>query len=92
MQNTPEHAGPAPAEAHVFVRRGDAAADVEALLAEVRARGSTPEAEGFIRYFFVTRAEQTVVMVRDRGAPFAAALRARRGWREPADEPGAGRN
>lgn len=73
--------------AHVLVRRGDASAEVEGVLKEIRAAGGTPEAAGFLRYFFVTRAEQTVVMTASRESPLAAALRGRKGWSEPGDEP-----
>lgn len=73
--------------AHVFTRRGDASAEVEGLLREFRAGGGTPEEAGFVRYFYVTRAEQTVVLVASREAPFAVRLRALAGWQEPGDPP-----
>lgn len=72
--------------AHVFTRRGDASAEVEGLLREFRADG-TPEEAGFVRYFYVTRAEQTVVLVASREAPFAVRLRSLAGWQEPGDQP-----
>ena len=73
-------------EAVVFLRRGDASAEVEAILKTLRDRGESPEAAGFVRYFFVTQAEQTVVMVTGADVPFAAELRSRRGWSVPAEE------
>ena len=38
---------------------------------------------GFRKYFFVAKADQTVVMVESRGSPLAASLRSRPGWTEP---------
>jgi hypothetical protein len=73
-------------ESVVFLRRGDASAEVESILQAVRDRGEQPEAAGFVRYFFVTQAEQTVVMVTGPDVPFAAELRSRRGWTVPAEE------
>jgi hypothetical protein len=72
---------------HVLTRQGDGLADVDAALGALAARGVDREAAGFRKAFFVTRADQTVVMVSDRDAPLAAELRARPGWREPGDQP-----
>lgn len=65
---------------HVFTRRGDARAEVDGILREL---GVTPERGGLHKYLFVTKADQTVVMVSGADAPLAAALRERRGWLEP---------
>lgn len=73
-------------ESVVFLKRGDAAAEVESLLTAMRDRGEAPEQAGFLRYFFVTQAEQTVVMVARPDAPFAAELRGRKGWSAPAEQ------
>lgn len=73
--------------AHVMVRRGDASAEVEAVLKALRDAGGTPEAAGFVRYFYVTRADQTVVMVASKESPIAAELRGKKGWSEPGDVP-----
>lgn len=67
----------------VFTKRGDARAEVDQLLAELSAAHG--EATGFLKYLYVTRAEQTVVMVTDRTSPLATALRGRRGWNEPGE-------
>jgi hypothetical protein len=72
---------------HVLTRGGDALAEVDAALAALAARGMDREGSGFRKAFFVTRADQTVVMVARRDAPLAAELRARAGWREPGDQP-----
>jgi hypothetical protein len=66
----------------VFVRRGDATAELEQLLA---AAGDTPHAAGLRKFFYVSRADQTVVMVVSRDAPLGRALRGRKGWSEPID-------
>lgn len=72
---------------HVLTRDGDGCAEVEEALRVLQGRGTSREAAGFIKCLYVTRAEQTVVMVRDRASPLAAELRTRRGWREPGDAP-----
>ena len=64
----------------VFVKRGDARAEVDALLAELQ---HAPDSAGFHKYLHVARADQTVVLVVSRDAPLARALRARPGWDEP---------
>jgi hypothetical protein len=71
------------AEYPVFIKRGDARAEVDQLLAELRAAHG--DDTGFHKYLFVTRAEQTVVMLTDREGPLAEALRGRRGWSEPGE-------
>jgi hypothetical protein len=68
-------------EYHVFVRRGDARAEVDGVLRELEL---TPEQGGLHKYLFVTKADQTVVMLASPQAPLAGALRGRRGWAEPA--------
>ena len=73
---------PGPDEAFpVFIRRGDGRAEVDGLVTEL----GGPDAAGFLKYFFVAKADQTVVMTRHRTAPLAAALRSRRGWTEPVE-------
>ena len=67
----------------VFVKRGDALAEVEAVLREL---GVRPEEGGLHRSFFVTKADQTVVTTTTEGAPLARALRSRPGWTEPREE------
>jgi hypothetical protein len=66
-------------EYHVLTREGDATGEVESV---VRDLGS-PESAGLHRCFFVSRARQTVVMVRGLDSPLAVRLRAM-GWSEPA--------
>jgi hypothetical protein len=63
----------------VLVRQGDATPEVTAAVREL---GMTSEAAGLHRTLFVTRANQTVVMVKDADVPIAAALLAR-GWAAP---------
>lgn len=71
---------PAPAvEYPVFVKGGDAVAEVEAT---VRGLGGTAERAGLHKVIYVQRADQTVVMTTSRDAPIATALRAS-GWTEP---------
>ena len=72
---------------HVLTRQGDGLAEVDAALGRLAERGMDRAAACFEKAFFVTRANQTVVMVRDRDAPLAAELRALGGWAEPGDEP-----
>lgn len=66
---------------HVLVCDGDCLGEVDEALKSI---GSPGEA-GLHRHFFVTRANQTVVMTTDADAPLARALRDRPGWREPTD-------
>jgi hypothetical protein len=72
---------------HVLTRDGDGTADVEAALSRLAARGVTREVAGLHKQMYVTRADQTVVMVSSPGAPLAEELRGRPGWREPGDRP-----
>ena len=65
----------------VFVRRGDALAEVDAAVALLG--GAIPA--GLHKLIYVERAVQTGVMVTRRDAPLADALRAR-GWIEPREE------
>lgn len=67
----------------VFLRRGDARAEVDALLRELRERHGADADLGFHKYLFVTRADQTVVMVTSLAAPLAQALARRGGWQRP---------
>lgn len=67
----------------VFIRRGDGRAEVDEILFQLEARGAPGEDLGFVKYLYVTQADQTVVMVTSRDAPLARALRARPGWSEP---------
>jgi len=66
------------ADHHVLTRAGDATQEVQ----EVLSRGG-PASEGLIRFFFVSRANQTVVLTADASSPIALLLRDRQGWREP---------
>ena len=77
----------APEAFHVLTRDGDGCAEVVEILRTLEAGGTSREAAGFAKCLYVTRAEQTVVMVRDRASPLAAELRGRPGWREPGDAP-----
>lgn len=70
-------------EYHVLTHRGDACAEVDRVLEELK-REHGPEAEtGFHKCLHVTRADSTVVMVDGPDAPLARALRGRPGWEEP---------
>lgn len=71
----------------MFVKPGDALADVEAAVAALAARGLAREAAGLYKGMYVTRADQTVVMTESPDSPLAAELRARPGWSEPGDRP-----
>jgi hypothetical protein len=66
----------------VFVHRGDARPEVDRLLARL---GLSPDDAGLHKQLYVARADQTVVMVRDRDAPLARALREASGWVEPVE-------
>ena len=72
---------------HVLTRTGDGLADVESALASLAARGIGQTEAGFQKAFFVTRADQTVVLTTVRASPLAAELRATAGWKEPGDDP-----
>jgi hypothetical protein len=67
----------------VFIRRGDGRAEVDEILHQLEERGAPGEDLGFVKYLYVTKAEQTVVMLSGRHTPLARALRARPGWSEP---------
>lgn len=72
-----------PMEYHVLTHRGDARAEVDRVLEELK-REHGPEADpGFHKYLYVTKADSTVVMVEAMDAPVARALRGRPGWQEP---------
>jgi hypothetical protein len=64
---------------HVLVRSGDASAEVERALRNL----GSPERAGLHRYFYVSRADQTVVMTLAPDAPLAVRLRGEAGWTEP---------
>jgi hypothetical protein len=72
---------------HVFIKDGDALAEVDGALRALAARGVSREASGFAKYMHVVQAKQTVVMVESRESPLSAELRGRPGWREPGDVP-----
>ena len=73
--HTPEHP--------VFTRRGDARAEVDEVVHQLEEQYGPAQPVGFVKYLYVTKADQTVVLVTSRNAPLAAALRARPGWIEP---------
>jgi hypothetical protein len=66
---------------HIFVKAGDATAEVEGVLRQLGA--GTAVSKGLHKLLYVTRADQTVVFLHDAGAEVARALRGRPGWREP---------
>lgn len=72
---------------HVLIKPGDALAEVDRALADLKARGVSREDAGFHKYMYVTQARQTVLMVATRQSPLAAELRGRPGWAEPGDVP-----
>jgi hypothetical protein len=72
---------------HVFVKPGDALADVEAAVAALASRGVAREQAGLYRAMYVSRADQTVAMTESSDSPLAGELRSRTGWTEPADPP-----
>ncbi len=67
------------AEYHVLTTRGDMTGRVETALREL---GLDAEGAGLHRFFYVTRANQTLAMVRDADCPHALRLRDL-GWSEP---------
>jgi hypothetical protein len=71
-------------ESHIFTRPGDAGGEVEEIAKRLRGQLGSDEAAGLVKYLYVTRADQTVVFLAGPEVPFAAELRARRGWTEPA--------
>ncbi len=70
----------------VFIKRGDARAEVDRILEELKRTHGSAESAGFQKYLHVTKANQTVVMVTGRDTPLAAALRGRAGWLEPTEQ------
>lgn len=66
-------------EYHVLTKAGDATQEVEVAVREL----GPPERSGLHRFFFVARANQTVVMTVDSESPLANLLRVRAGWMEP---------
>ncbi len=69
----------------VFIKRGDARAEVDRVLEELKRAHGSAGAAGFQKYLHVSKANQTVVMVTGRDTPLAAALRGRAGWLEPTE-------
>lgn len=69
----------------VFIKRGDARAEVDRVLEELKRAHGSAGAAGFQKYLHVSKANQTVVMVTGRDTPLAATLRGRAGWLEPAE-------
>lgn len=70
---------PAAGEYPVFIKRGDARNEVDAL---ARASGGSPALAGLHKAIYAAQADQTVVMTTHRDAPIAARLRGA-GWLEP---------
>lgn len=70
----------------VFIKRGDARAEVDRILEELKRAHGSAEAAGFQKYLHVSKANQTVVMVTGRETPLAAVLRGRAGWLEPTEQ------
>jgi hypothetical protein len=73
---------PPPSALPVFIRRGDATSELNQLISQL---GSDPEAAGLRKFFYVARADQTVVMLSGREVPLGKALRGRKGWEEPVE-------
>jgi hypothetical protein len=73
---------PAP-ESHVFTKKGDARAEVDRALAEMKRMHGPDVDTGFNKYMYVTKADMTVVMVGAADSLVATALRGRAGWTEP---------
>lgn len=71
---------PAPVDEYaIFIKRGDARREVEAL---ARAIAASPEEAGVHKSIYAAQADQTVVMLKERDSALAARLRAA-GWLEP---------
>jgi hypothetical protein len=66
---------------HIFTRSGDACAEVDAVVAQLGV--AAPADAGLHKCMYVTRANQTVVLLTDPDTTLARALRARTGWLEP---------
>lgn len=67
---------------HVLTKKGNAEAEIDQTLREL----GSPDHAGLHRYFFVSRANQTVVMAASGDSPIARALRSRSGWLEPGED------
>lgn len=68
----------------VFIKRGDASAEIDGLVRELG--GSAAEA-GLHKCIFAAGVMQTVAMVTSPDAPLAQRLRSRKGWTEPGAAP-----
>lgn len=68
---------------HVLIRSGDRLSEVAAAIKEAGGEA----AAGIHRHFFVTRANQTVVMADSPESPIVGLLRRGGGWEEPGDQP-----
>ena len=66
----------------VFIAHGDVRAEIDRL---VKTLAPTTAGAGLHKYFYVAKANQTVVMATARDAPLAAALRGRPEWSEPVE-------
>ena len=71
-------------ESYIFTRPGDGTRDVEEIGKALRAQLGSDAAAGFVKFFYVTQADSTVVFLTGPDTPFAAELRKRRVWMEPA--------
>lgn len=69
---------------YVFTRQGDGSRDVEEIAKRLRAQLGSDAAAGFTKFFYVTQADSTVVILTGPDVPFAAELRGRWPWVEPA--------
>ena len=68
---------------HVFTKKGDARAEVDKALAEMKRMYGPDVDVGFGKYMYVTKADMTVVMVGAADSLLAGVLRRRPGWTEP---------
>ena len=75
-----------PREYHVLVKVGDSLLEVDGVVREI----GSADLAGLHRSFFVSRADQTVVMAESGDSPISVALRARDGWKEPGAGDGKG--
>lgn len=66
---------------HIFVKSGDATAELERVLHELGPESLA--SKGLHKSLYVTRADQTVAFLLDPDCPAAHALRGRPGWSEP---------
>ena len=83
MTTHPPEAAEPVAPYPVFLRGGDARAEVDSLVSGLR---DQPGGAGLHKYLYAAAANQTVVMVTSRDVPLARALRDRPGWSEPMEE------